>query len=70
MLVLTRHTGQEIVIGNGADAVTIRLLEIRGAKGRIGIDAPAHIPVHRREVYDELRRNDDRPFNPTGEASA
>jgi len=56
MLVLRRHKGQAIVIGNGADAVTIRLLEIKGGKVRLGIEAPPLTPVHRTEIYDAIKR--------------
>ena len=51
MLVLTRHVGQEIVIGND---VRIVLLEVRGEQARIGIDAPPSVRVDRLEV--QLRR--------------
>ena len=51
MLVLTRHVGQEIVIGND---IRVVLLEVRGEQARIGIDAPANVRVDRLEV--QLRR--------------
>jgi carbon storage regulator len=54
MLVLSRETGEEIVIGNEPTAVVIRVLRIRGNKVRLGIDAPRKVPVHRREVFDIL----------------
>lgn len=53
MLVLTRKLGEEIVIPS-LD-ITIRLVEIRGDKVRLGIEAPSQIPVHRREVWDRIR---------------
>ena len=52
MLVLSRRTDQEIVIGEPGNEVVIRLVEIRGDKIRIGIVADKSVPVHRREVYD------------------
>jgi carbon storage regulator len=55
MLVLARHIDQQIVIG---DDIVITLVDIRGDKARIGIDAPADVPVHRREVYDAIKRNE------------
>jgi carbon storage regulator len=51
MLVLTRHVGQEIVIGND---IRVVLLEVRGEQARIGIDAPPSVRVDRLEV--QLRR--------------
>ena len=53
MLVLTRKLGEEIVIPS-LD-VTIRLVEIRGDKVRLGIEAPTRIVVHRKEVWDRIR---------------
>jgi len=51
MLVLSRHRDESIMIG---DDVTITVVDIRGDKVRLGIDAPEEIPVHRREVYDAI----------------
>ena len=54
MLVLSRHKEEQIMIG---DDVIITIVDIRGDKVRLGIDAPQHIPVHRQEVYDEIERS-------------
>jgi carbon storage regulator len=54
MLVLTRKLGEEIVIP--ALQVTIRLVEVRGDKVRLGIDAPEQIAVHRKEVWDRIQQ--------------
>ncbi|MFN0056822.1 MAG: carbon storage regulator CsrA [Planctomycetota bacterium] len=51
MLVLTRSSNEEIRIG---DDIVVRVLDIRGDRVRIGIDAPAHVTVHRQEVYQEI----------------
>jgi len=51
--VLSRHRDESIMIG---DKVVITIVDIRGDKVRIGIEAPADIPVHRQEVYDAIRR--------------
>lgn len=48
MLVLSRHRGEAIMIG---DDVEITVVDIRGDKVRLGVSAPKEIPVHRREVY-------------------
>lgn len=53
MLVLSRHRDESIMIG---DDVTITVVDIRGDKVRLGIDAPQVVPVHRREVYDAIKR--------------
>ncbi len=53
MLVLSRKKNESIVIGND---ISIAVVEIRGDKVRIGIEAPEHIPVHRQEVYDAIQR--------------
>ena len=55
MLVLSRKKNESIVINND---ITIVVVEIRGDKVRLGVEAPKEVPVHRREVYDAIRRND------------
>ena len=49
MLVLSRKKNESIVINND---ITIVVVEIRGDKVRLGVEAPKEVPVHRREVYD------------------
>jgi carbon storage regulator len=53
MLVLSRHRDESIMIG---DDIVITIVDIRGDKVRLGIDAPTDIPVHRQEVYDAIQR--------------
>ena len=53
MLVLSRKRDERIVIG---DNIVITVVEVRGDKVRLGIDAPAEVPVHRQEVIDAMRR--------------
>ena len=53
MLVLSRHRDERIMIG---DDIVITIVDIRGDKVRLGIDAPSDIPVHRQEVYDAIQR--------------
>ena len=55
MLVLTRKKNESIVIG---DDVNVVIVDIRGDKVRLGIEAPKETPVHRREVYDAIRRQE------------
>jgi carbon storage regulator len=52
MLVLTRKTGERIRLG---DDLTITVLEISGSTVRLGIDAPAEIPVYREEIWDAVK---------------
>lgn len=53
MLVLSRQRDETIMIG---DDTEITIVDIRGDKVRLGISAPRHIQVHRKEVYDAIRR--------------
>jgi carbon storage regulator len=53
MLVLSRKKNESIVINND---IRIVVVEIRGDKVRLGVEAPREVPVHRREVYDAIQR--------------
>jgi carbon storage regulator len=55
MLVLSRKKNESIVIN---DDITIVVVEIRGDKVRLGVEAPKEVPVHRREVFDAIHRNE------------
>lgn len=55
MLVLSRKKNESIVINN---EITIVVVEIRGDKVRLGVEAPKEVPVHRREVYEAIKRNE------------
>ena len=54
MLVLSRLKNEAIMIG---DDVEITIVDIRGEKVRLGIVAPAHVPVHRKKVFEAVKRN-------------
>ncbi len=56
MLVLSRKKNESIVIN---DNISIVVVEIRGDKVRLGVEAPKEIPVHRREVYDAIKKSVD-----------
>jgi carbon storage regulator len=58
MLVLTRKKNEKIVIGEGESQIVITVVEIRGDKIRIGIEAAKGIPIHREEVYNSIHKND------------
>ncbi len=53
MLVLSRQRDETIMIG---DEVEITIVDIRGDKVRLGIDAPRSVQVHRKEVYEAIKR--------------
>ncbi len=53
MLVLTRKTGEGIIIG---DDIRITIVELKGGGVRIGIDAPKEMKVHRQEVFDRIKQ--------------
>jgi carbon storage regulator len=64
MLVLSRHRNESIIIG---DDISITVIDIRGDKVRLGIEAPLDIPVHRQEVYNQIRREITKQLPPEGE---
>lgn len=53
MLVLTRRSGEAVMIGHD---VTVTVLGVRGNQARIGIKAPKSVAVHRGEIYWRIRR--------------
>src|SRR6201981_2183369 len=76
MLVLSRQRDETIMIG---DDIEITIVDIRGDKVRLGITAPATIPVHRKEVYEAIQREnreaarvkmEDLPNMPKGQHAA
>jgi carbon storage regulator len=56
MLILTRRVGETLMIG---DQVTVTVLGVKGNQVRIGINAPKDVSVHREEIYQRIRRDDD-----------
>ena len=60
MLVLSRYKDEQIMIGND---VIITIVDIRGDKVRLGIEAPKDVQVHRSEVYDAIKRNEPERLN-------
>ena len=53
MLILTRRLGESVKIG---DHVTVTVLGVSGSHVRLGFGAPKHIPVHREEIYERIKR--------------
>ena len=58
VLVLSRKRNESIVIGG---KIVVTVVEIRGDKCRLGIEAPSDVDVHRREVFDAIQRGEVRP---------
>ena len=52
MLILTRRTGETLMIGND---VTVTVLGVKGTQVRIGINAPNEVAVHREEIYERIK---------------
>ena len=61
MLVLSRKKNESIVIN---DQIVVTVIEIRGDKVRLGIEAPKEVPVHRREVYDKIKEAERQEKHP------
>jgi carbon storage regulator len=56
MLILTRRVGETVMIGND---VTVTVLGVKGNQVRIGVNAPKDVAVHREEIYDRIKREED-----------
>jgi carbon storage regulator len=67
MLVLSRKKNESIIIN---DDITIVVVEIRGDKVRLGVEAPKEVPVHRNEVYEAIRRNQQKQQEPAEQPAA
>ncbi len=57
MLVLTRKINQSIMIG---DKIEVKILDVKGDQVKLGIEAPKRIPVHRKEIFEEIMRENIR----------
>jgi carbon storage regulator len=58
MLVLSRYADEKIHIG---DDIVLTVVEVRGDRVRIGVDAPRDVTVHRHEIFDAIRRESMQP---------
>ena len=56
MLILTRRVGETVMIG---DEVTVTVLGVKGNQVRIGVNAPKTVAVHREEIFDRIKREQD-----------
>lgn len=67
MLVFTRRRGETIMIGDGIEVQVLRV----GRDGvRLGVVAPAHVPVHRREIYSQICEANRAAANPSADLAA
>lgn len=56
MLILTRRVGETLMVG---DDVTVTVLGVKGNQVRIGVNAPKDVAVHREEIYDRIRKENE-----------
>ena len=56
MLILTRRVGETLMIG---DEVTVTVLGVKGNQVRIGVNAPKDVSVHREEIYERIKREQE-----------
>ena len=60
MLILTRRVGETLIIG---DEVSVTVLGVKGNQVRIGVNAPRDVSVHREEIYQRIKTEDDASSN-------
>lgn len=63
MLILTRRVGETVMIG---DNVTVTVLGVKGNQVRLGVNAPKDVAVHREEIYERIKREQDGGESPQG----
>jgi carbon storage regulator len=66
MLILTRRVGETVMIGND---VTVTVLGVKGNQVRVGINAPKNVAVHREEIYERIKREQQGEGEPNGESN-
>lgn len=67
MLILTRRVGETVMIG---DDVTITVLGVKGNQVRVGINAPKNVAVHREEIYERIKREQQGDVSERADADA
>jgi carbon storage regulator len=66
MLILTRRVGEAVMIGS---EVTVTVLGVKGNQVRIGVNAPKDVSVHREEIFDRIKREEDGDHSAQGSDS-
>jgi carbon storage regulator len=66
MLILTRRVGETVMIGND---VTVTVLGVKGNQVRVGVNAPKDVAVHREEIFERIKREQD-PDSKLGSSTA
>ena len=66
MLILTRRFGETVMIGND---VTVTVLGVKGNQVRVGVNAPKDVAVHREEIYERIKREEDQDGRTPGMAT-
>ncbi len=60
MLILTRKAGETLMVG---DDVTVTVLGVKGNQVRLGVNAPKEVPVHRKEIYERIKAEEQAMSN-------
>jgi len=66
MLVLTRRIGESIIIGHN---IKVMVTDIQGNQVRLGIEAPTEIPVHRGEIYERIKEQNEKAMQAAADAN-
>lgn len=67
MLILTRRVGETVMIG---DDVAVTILGVKGNQVRVGVNAPKEVSVHREEIYERIKREEQAGVAPRRAASS
>ena len=67
MLILTRRVGETVMIGND---VTVTILGVKGNQVRVGVNAPRDVAVHREEIFERIKREEQDGTAPRAGAAA